>query len=413
MSRSLPRCLFLASILPLAAGASDWPQFLGPTRDAVYSGPPLMEAWPREGPPLVWRSIVGEGYSSPVISGSRLILAHRVGNEMLVSCYTMLTGRTNWSARFPMQFKDGENRDSGPRPTPVMHGEKLYVCNTDGFLVCLDLNQGAVLWSRKAKSEFKGAGTWHGLVSSPLVTDQAVIVPLGGTNSAGVVAFAVATGEVLWRALNDKASASSPVLITNGGKSQLLVLTRVALHALDPESGKAFWSLPTRRQTTGNLYAAGPVVFGNHVFIAGGYGLGAQLLQLGSGPPQKLWHLDDTLSTHYATAIHANGFLYGFHGHAGLPAGRNLRCIEAATGKVMWEQVQAASGTIVRVGGNLILLLDTGELVLGKATPRGFQVKSRVQAVGRPVRSYPAIADGYVFIKGPKELVCLDLRARQ
>lgn len=404
--------LVLAALLPFAARAADWPQFLGPTRDAVYSGPRLADEWPRQGPLVVWRSLVGEGYSSPVASEGRLILAHRAGDELLVSCYEMLTGKTNWSSRFPMKFRDGEGGDSGPRPTPTIKGGKVFVCNTDGFLACLDLKQGATIWSRKAKAEFESEATWHGCVSSPFVTDKAVIVPMGGTNSAGVIAFDVATGEVLWKVLNEKASASSPLLATVGGKPQLLVITRQAFHSLNPDTGNAFWSLPTRKQSSGNLYAASPVVFGNQVFIAGGYGLGAQLLQIESGSPKELWRLNDALSTHYANAIYTDGFLYGFHGHPGLPEGHNFRCIEAASGKVIWEQPLVASGTITRAGENLIILHDTGELVLAKATPSGFQVKGRVQVAGRPTRSYPAIVDGHAFIKGPKELVCLDLRPR-
>jgi outer membrane protein assembly factor BamB len=393
--------------------AADWPQFLGPTRDAVYSGPPLTEQWPREGPPVVWRSVVGEGYSSPVVSEGRLILAHRFGDELLVNCYAMLTGKTNWSVRFPMKFRDGEGRDSGPRPTPTIRGDKVYVCNTDGFLACLDLKNGATIWSKKTKSEFKSEATWHGFVSSPLVTEQAVIVQVGGTNSAGVVAFDVATGDVLWRALNEKASASSPLLATVGGKPQLLVITRTAVHSLNPDTGMDHWNFPTRKQSSGNLYAASPVVFGNHLFIGGGYGLGAQLLQLGNESPKKLWHLDDALSTLYASAIHDGGFLYGFHGHPGLAEGRRFRCVEVASGKVVWEQVQSGSGTVARSGENLLMLMDTGEVVLAKATPKSLQIKSRAQVVGRPTRSYPALVDGYAFIKGPKELVCLDLRARK
>jgi len=403
----------LTAFLPLAACASDWPQFLGPARNAVYSGSQLEFEWPREGPAVVWRSAVGEGYSSPVISGGRLVLAHRVGNELLVNCYEMFTGKTNWSSRFSMQFRDGENRDSGPRPTPAINGDKVFVCNTDGMLACLDLKQGTTIWSRRTKAEFNSDATWHGFVSSPLITDRAVIIQVGGTNSAGVVAFDCTTGNVLWKTLNDKASASSPVLATFGGKSQLLVITRLAVRSLNPDTGNEYWSVPTRRQTSGNLFAASPVMFGDHVFIAGGYRLGALLLRIENDQPMKLWHLDDALSTHYANAVHANGFLYGFHGHAGLPEGRNLRCIEVATGKVVWEQTQGASGTIIRAGECLIILLDTGELELVKATPKGFQLKNRVQVVGSPTRSYPAIVDGYAFVRGPRELVCLDLRARK
>jgi outer membrane protein assembly factor BamB len=324
----------------------------------------------------------------------------------------MLRGRTNWSVRFPMKFRDGEGGDSGPRPTPTIQGDKVFVFNTDGFLVCLDLKHGATIWSRKTRSEFRSEATWHGSVSSPLVTDRAVIVQVGGTNSAGLVAFDGATGEVLWKALNEKASAASPMLVTFGDKPQLLVITRSAVHALNPETGSDYWSFPTRKQSTGNLYAASPVVFGDHLSVGGCYGLGARLLLMENDLPKKLWHLDDALSTLYANAIHDGRFLYGFHGHPGLPEGRRFRCVEVASGKVGWEQVQSGSGTVTRVGENLLMLLGTGELVLARATPKSLQVRSRSQIVGRPTRSYPAIVDGYAFIKGRKELVCLDLRGR-
>ncbi len=311
-----------------------------------------------------------------------------------------------------MQFRDGEGRDSGPRPTPTIKDDKVFVCNTDGLLACLDLQKGATIWSRYTKKEFNSTATWHGFVTSPLVTGRAMIVPVGGTNS-GLVAFDCATGKVLWKTLSEKASASSPLLASIDGKSRLIVITRSAIHALDPETGNDYWSLPTRRQTTGDLYAANPVLFGDYLFVSGCYRLGAQLLQFEHGRPKKVWHLDDSLNTHFANAIHDAGFLYGFHGHAGLPEGRNLRCIEASTGKVFWEEPQTGSGTILRAGGNLIILLETGELELARATPKGFQVLSRAQVVGKSTRTYPAIVDGYVFIKGPNTLVCLDLRRRR
>jgi outer membrane protein assembly factor BamB len=217
----------------------------------------------------------------------------------------------------------------------------------------------------------------------------------------------------VWKSLNEKATASSPVLADIDGKPRLFVITRTAIHSLDPETGNDYWSLPTRKQTTGDLYAASPVIFGNFLFVSGCYRLGAELFQLENDRPKKLWHLDDSLSTHLANAIHEGGYLYGFHGHAGLPEGRTFRCIEVATGKVMWEETLAGSGTVLRAGANLLILLETGQLELAKATPKGLQVLSRAQVVGRPVRNYPAIADGYAFIKGPNTLVCLDLRKRK
>ncbi len=161
------------------------------------------------------------------------------------------------------------------------------------------------------------------------------------------------------------------------------------------------------------MYAASPVVFGDQIFLSAWYQLGAQLLRVKHGQPEEIWRRDDAISTHYANGIVFEGHLYGFHGHAWERGGPSLRCIELATGKVVWEQPQTGSGTIIRAGGDLLILSDTGELQLAKASPSEFKIKARAQVVGRTTRSYAAIADGFVFVKGPRKLVCLDLRARK
>lgn len=384
----------------------------GSDPDAVYAGPALDFNWPAEGPKVVWSVAVGEGYANPVVSEGRVIVSHRIGEELVVDCLEMLTGKSIWKFQHAMKFQDGAYFDNGPRPTPSIKNGRVFVHNTDGYLVCLDLKDGKKLWSRHPKGEFKSSGTWHGCVSSPLVTDKAVILQVGATN-AGVVAFNPTNGATLWQVLDEKASASSPVLMEAGGKPQILLATRSAFHGFNPDTGADAWSLPTRRQSSGDVYAASPLVFSNYIFLSGWYKLGAQLLQIKNGRPEELWHLDDAISTHYANAVFYEGYLYGFHGHGWERGGPNLRCVELATGKMVWEQPQVGSGTIIRTGDDLIILCDTGEIQVAKASPKGFQMAHRVQVVGRPTRSYPAIADGYVFVKGTKKLVCLDLRAKK
>jgi outer membrane protein assembly factor BamB len=401
--------LFAAPFYPTVA--SDWPQLLGPTRDAVYAGSALADEWPKNGPTVVWSAIIGEGYSSPVVADGGVVVSHRIGDELIADCFDAKTGAGIWNFKHAMKFQDGASFDSGPRPTPAIKDGKVFLHNTDGYLVCLGLKDGKKLWSHNVKFEFKSSATWHGCVSSPLVTDKAVILQVGGSNAA-VVAFAPASGEVLWTALDEKASASSPVLADFGGKTEVILATRSALHGFDPETGQDLWQYPTRKQSSGNVYAANPVVIGDQILLSGWYKLGALLLRVNDDKPQKLWHLDDAISAHYAAPIVHEGYVYGFHGHAWETGGPNLRCIELATGKAMWEQPKAGSGTIIRAGHDLIILSESGELLLAKASPKEFKIKSRFQAVGRTTRNYPAIADGFAYIRGPRKLVCLDLRAR-
>jgi len=194
------------------------------------------------------------------------------------------------------------------------------------------------------------------------------------------------------------------------GKPELIIVTREALHGLDPLSGKEFWRVPTRKQSSGNVYAASPVVLDDTIFLSGWYKLGAMLVRVKSDQAETLWQRDDAISSHYASTLVQDGYAYGFHGHAWESGGPNLRCIELATGKVMWQEPKLGSGTVIRAGDQFIILSDTGELQLATATPKEFKIRSRAQIVGRPTRSYPAIADGLAYIKGPRQLVCVDLR---
>lgn len=396
--------------LGLSAFAGDWPQFLGPTRDAVYAGPALAVAWPKEGPRTVWSAAVGEGYSSPVVADGRVVICHRVGDQLVVDCLEATSGRPLWKFEHAMKFKDGAFQDHGPRPTPAVRDGRVFVHNTDGYLVCLELADGRKIWSRQAKSEFKSGATWHGVTASPLVTGTAVILPVGATN-AGVVAFSAKDGRTLWKSFDDKASSSSPVLAKVGGAEQLLVVTRSAFRGVNPATGEALWSVATRKQTSGDVYAASPVVVSDQVFLSGWYKLGAQVLDLGGREPRVVWQGDDALSTHYATAVVHDGHLYGFHGHAWEAGGPSLRCVEMATGRVKWQQPKSASGTIVRSGGSLLIWTDAGELILARADPSAYRVEARAQVLGRNTRSYPAVADGFVFLRDTKKLICLDLRA--
>ena len=396
----------------VSAFGGDWPQFLGPTRDAVYAGPSLADDWGKDGPRVVWKKAVGEGYSSPVVAAGKVVQCHRVGDELIVQCFDAATGSEVWKFSAGTTFKDGAYFDNGPRATPAIKGGRVFVHGTDGFLVALDGSSGKSLWSVNTKEQFGNVGTWSGTTGSPLVTDQAVFLNVGSTNDAGVVAFDPATGKVLWQATKDKATCSSPVLATVEGRPELLVLTRSALRALDPATGREFWHWRTGKQTSGNVYAATPAVRGGQVFVSGWYQLGAALLDVTDGMVTKAWASDDVLSAHYTLPIVQGDFVYGYHGHAWERehGGPNLRCIELATGKMKWEQPKDGSGTIIRSGGDLLILTEGGELRLAAASPNGFKLKARAQVLSRTVRSYPAVADGFVFLKGPRQLVCLDLR---
>lgn len=396
--------LTLAGV-PVAAG--DWPQFLGPTRNGVADGPPLADAWPAGGPRVIWRTAVGQGFAGPVVAGSRLILFHRAGDEEVVEALDTATGRSQWRYAYPTAYRDDFGFDEGPRAAPVVSGSAIYTFGAEGQLHAIDLARGTRLWSVDTMRRFEVPKAFFGAGGSPLVEQGRVIANVGGP-SAGIVAFDAKTGDVLWTATDHAASYSSGVGATLGGRRHALFLTREGLVGLDPASGRLFFQQPWRARMAASVNAATPVVAGDLVFVSAEYGPGAGVLRVEGTRLVPLWSSDEALTNHYATSVHHEGYLYGFHGRQEL--GPSLRAVEVRTGSVAWSEEQFRAGSVTLVGNRLLVLREAGELLLAEATPRRFTPLARAQVLGGVVRPYPALSDGILYARNENTLVALDLR---
>lgn len=392
---------------PTAVGR-DWPQFLGPTRDGVYAGNDLAATWPAGGPKTLWKKKVGAGWSGPVVAGGKLICFHRVADKETVECLDALSGKSIWKSDYDSTYQDDFGFDPGPRSTPAIDGNLVYTFGAEGMLNCWQLSDGNRLWNVDTRKDLEAGKGFFGIVCSPLIEGDAVILNVGGKN-AGIAAFDKTGGKLLWEATQDEAGYSSPIAAKIGGKRYVLSLTRAGLVALNPRSGKVFFEHGFRSRNNASVNAATPVLIGNdQVFISASYGTGAALLRLDEAMPKVLWANDDSLSCHYATPIYHDGHLYGFDGRQ--EQGCNLRCIEARTGKVKWSENAFGAGTLMRIGDDLLILHENGELIRAAATPAGFKVKDRAQIVGHDTRAYPALAGGLYFARDKGTLACIDLR---
>jgi hypothetical protein len=199
------------------------------------------------------------------------------------------------------------------------------------------------------------------------------------------------------------------VAATINGKRQALVLTRDELVSIDPANGKILFQFSWRPAMNASVSAAVPLVVDNQIFLSASYGAGALLLRVNNDTPEKLWSADDVLSTHYATSVHHNGFLYGFDGRQ--EQGCNLRCVELKTGKVRWSRDRFGAGTILLAGDQLLILSERGELIRALATPTEFRPSARVQILPVQVRAHPALANGLFYARSTSKLVCVGLRA--
>ena len=392
--------------------AADWPQFLGPTRNGVYTGPPLAESWPPSGPRLVWRKKVGQGFSGPAVAGNRVILFQRVGAEEVVEALDTGTGATQWRYAYPTVYRDDFGFDEGPRAVPVVVNGRVYTFGAEGLLSALDLTTGRRIWSEDTKRRFGVSKGFFGAAGSPLVEDGRLIANIGGKDGAkdaGIVAFNAETGAVLWEATNHQASYSSPVGATFGGKRVALFFTRQGLVGVDPANGSVQFQRAWRSRTQASVNAASPLVVGDLIFISATYETGAAVVRVEGNKLVELWSSDDALSSHYATSVYHDGYLYGFHGRQEF--GQALRAVELRTGTVKWTAEQFKAGTVTRTGNRLLILRESGELVLAAAAPDAFHPIARAAILQGVVRAYPALADGFLYARNSTDtLLCLDLR---
>ena len=401
-------CRFVLALVVAAVSlAEDWPQFLGPGRNGVYSGNDLASKWPAAGPPVVWKKDVGAGFASPVVSEGRLILFHRVGDKEVVEALDAGTGAAIWRFDYATQYRDDFGFDEGPRATPTIAGGRVYTFGAEGMLHCLDFATGKNVWSVDTRRQFQVAKGYFGATGAPLVDGGRVLMNVGGA-VAGLAAFDAATGKTLWTVPNQEASYSSPITATIQGLRRTLFFTRSGLVDVDPASGKVRYELPWHARMRASVNAATPLVVDDFVFVSASYGTGAVLLQVGASGWKKVWESDDALTNHYSTSVYKDGFLYGYHGRQ--EEGQSLRCIEFKTGKVRWNVDGFGAGTVTLAGDRLLLMREGGELVVAVATPAAFRQVASAKIVPGVVRAYPAIANGRMYVRNEKTMVAVSLK---
>jgi outer membrane protein assembly factor BamB len=431
---------------PLPAGAitHDWTSFLGPTHNGMSTETKLAHSWPKGGPKLVWEMTKGTGYSSPAISGDRLIMFHRVGNEERVECLHRETGDRYWKFAYPTHFEDRYGYNNGPRASPVIDGDHVYTYGAEGKLHCLKLETGQVYWKRDLPAEFKVPHDFFGVASTPLIEGELLIVNVGAPGGPTVAAFDKKTGKLVWGAGDQWGpSYASPVPANVNGRRRIFVFAggesnppTGGLLSIDPQSGAVDFSFPWRSKSYESVNAASPVVVGNQVFISASYKTGGALLNLlPNGGQSVAWTTQD-MSTHFNTAIYKDGYLYGFDGRNEPDA--SLACLELKTGQVMWrvnpeweetllvdgaehrQTLGTFRGTLLWVDGKFLCLGEMGHLLWLDLTPKGYKELARAWLfAARETWALPVLSHGLLYVgqnsrdvvrRESPRLLCYDLR---
>ena len=405
------KSIWIPSVALLALGSlahgQDWPQFRGPDRDGAVPGRTTLAQFPSSGPEQVWERAVGAGFSAPAVADGRLVLFHRRGGEEIVEALRVSDGETEWTFSDETTYRDQFGFDNGPRATPVIDSDRVYTFGAQGVLHCLDFESGRKIWRVDTHDKFSVRKGFFGAASTPLVLDGRVLANIGGAGGAGIVAFDADTGKTLWKATSHAASYSSPISGRFDEGTLAVFFTREGLVALDPENGEVIYERRWRALSNTTVNAATPIVMDDIVFLSESYGTGAIAMRLSDGMIEELWSGEHIIDNHYSSCVRQGRTIFGFHGRQ--EYGQLFRAADLLSGKVLWSSDRIRPGSVTRVGDRLLLLLESGELLLASTSKTKFDVLAKAQILAGETRAFPAIADGLLFARDRDTLVCLRL----
>jgi outer membrane protein assembly factor BamB len=419
------------------SGGVDWPQFLGPSRDSKSTEAGILTDWGETGPPLVWHRELGTSYGIGSVSRGRFYQFDRFDDQATLYCLDAETGHFLWKFEYLTDYEDLLGYNNGPRCSPVLDEDRVYIFGAEGMLYCVGTADGTPIWKVDTAKQFGVVQNFFGVGSTPVVEGDLLIVMVGGSppesqergrydldlaagNGTGLVAFDKLTGEVKYAATDELASYATPQLATIDGRRWCFALARGGLVGFHPGTGKVDFHYPWRARLRDSVNASTPVVVGDEVFISETYGPGSSLLRVRPGGFEVVWRdppgRDKAMQTHWNTAIYHQGYLYGSSGrHTG---NAELRCVEWKTGRVMWSQPGLARGSLLYVDGHFVFLGEYGILRLVKATPDAFvQVAASVirertdspQLIEYPAWAAPILSHGLLYVRGRRRLVCMRL----
>lgn len=401
----------------VAALDRDWPGWRGPNRDGSSPEKGLYLDWAEKEPPILWRAPIGDGFGSIAVVKGRVYTQFQGKDNEVVGCFDALSGKEIWRHTYAARFED--KFGSGPRSTPTVEGGLVYTVGATGILHCLDADKGNVKWSKDLKNDFGvGVPTW-GFSFSPLVVGDLVLINPGGKAGKSIAGLNRYSGEIRWQNLDVGGGYSSPVLAEIEGETQVVFFTSYGLVSVLPESGKELWRYPWKTDFDANI--ATPIVFDNYVFISSGYNAGSALVRISKEGDNfqatKVYH-HKKMANHFSSSVYHEArkrggverTLFGFH-EATLVCLDAMDPMENRKDKPKWTERDFQRGNLLLVEDHLIILGENGRLGVALATQSGYVEKGRMDVFEGPlVWSAPALADGLLFVRDRKEIVCINLK---
>jgi len=411
-------CLLIVGTMLLGsawqfAHAADWPQFLGPQRNGISAETGLLETWTDESVAEIWRADGGIGMSGLAIRDGKLItLIQNAGFQRIVAHHAV-TGERLWQNPIAPAYKNAMG--DGPRATPTIVDDQVFVFTGEGILAAVDFKTGRTVWKQDVFGGTDADPAEYGTACSPLVIGDLVIVT-AGSPTATMVAYNRKSGTKMWGTGDDPAGYSSPALLNVNGQKQLVAFTGNSLLGLHAKTGAALWRYPYVTQYRCNT--ATPIAIDGKVFISSGENHGSVLLNIkatgNTYDVGEVWASQGTRSTmrnEWQTSILLDGYLYGFDNVGSAGQVSHLTCIDARTGRRQWQQARFGKGNMISAEGKLFMSTMKGEVVIARANPTKYQELGR-KLVMETTRQAPALSDGRLYLRDDQEIICLDVRKK-
>ncbi|MFI4852624.1 MAG: PQQ-binding-like beta-propeller repeat protein [Gimesia chilikensis] len=380
-----------------------WPEFKGRNRNNVISGVSLETDWDQHPPRLIWKTLVGPGWSSFSVADNRLFTQEQRGKSEAILCLDAGSGDIVWVNEYPGRFWESIG-GAGPRATPTIGDDALYCAGADGTVVCLEPNTGKLIWKRNLRTDADRKPPMWGWSSSPLVVDSKVIVYAGGDNDKGVIAYDASTGDIVWSVASGDHSYSSPQLAEIHGVQGILMVSNEGLQFLDLQDGHTIWNHAWKTETHRVLQ---PLVNGNSVLFAGNMSDGTRRVSVSRLGDE--WQVLEDWTSHsmrpqYNDFVLYEGHVYGFD--FSIFASINLE-----TGTKNWKRGRYGNGQVLLLEdeGQLLVTSETGEIVLLKASPEGLNELARFPAIEGKTWNHPVLIGDRLYLRNGEVAACYQM----
>lgn len=401
--------------------AADWPQYRGPDQTGS-SAEQLTLRWPGDGPKVLWKTETNRGFSSFAISGGKALteVIREIDGKPREVCVALdaKTGKELWATDVGIGTYDrggdtgapDNSGGDGPRSTPTLNDGRVYVATQDLVLHCLDAETGHEVWTKDLIKDHAGRNIQWKSAASPVIDGDLVFIGGGGPGQS-LLALQKKTGEVAWKSQDETITHATPVVATILGQRQVIFFLKSGLVSVAAQDGKALWKFPFDYRVS---TAASPVVCGDIVYCSAGYDVGGgacRIKKVGDEfQAEELYKIPGNrdIPNHWSTPCYKDGYLYGMFSFKKFANGP-LKCVEVATGKIIWEQAGFGAGNVIRVNDQIVALTDFGEVVIVEATPTAYKELARAKAITGKCWSTPALSDGRLYVRSTKEGACLDV----